>query len=567
MCAVIGCASAQNADVDSLAEVNAPSKPIVFNDEELAWIKKHQRLTVGADNHFPPFEYENSDGNIVGLAIAYLDLVAEETGLHFEVKHSNRWQALMEQASVGKIDLMSGAVPTPQRREKFYFTQPYAVFPSVIATRDDAHFVGSMRNLIGKKVAVVEGFFEEDILRNDYPKLKLVTFPTRREALYAVSTGEAYAYIGNLAIISYLIRSENFDNLQIAAPTPFNRIGLSMASTDPVLIGIIDKVLANVSPERRNSLEQEWIAVRFQEVEYLVFGKIGAGMLLVTGLAMAWVFSLKVQIRKRRRTEEQIILAKAQAERAKTQAEHAKARAEEANARKSEFMGIAAHDLKNPLGSIRGLSEMMKEDLQATENSPPALNDQIDTLETIRSAADHMLELVEELLDVEALESGAGQIESEYVSLHSILDGVVEFNRHAAAKKGIDLKYACSVEKPITHGDVGRIREILDNLVNNAVKYTPSGGVVQVWLDFVDGENMLRVTVQDEGPGLTDDDLKKLYGRFSRGSARPTGGESSTGLGLSIVKLMIEELGGVTWAENRIDRKGSLFYADFPRYV
>ncbi|WP_309400262.1 ATP-binding protein [Cerasicoccus maritimus] len=557
----------QEDSVDALTEVASPTAPIVFSKEELNWIKDHPLVTVGADNQFPPFEYKNSGGRVVGLSIAYLDLITEETGLRFQVKDSDHWQDLMQEAYKGKLDLMSGAIPTPQRQEKLHFSQPYAVFPTVIATRDDAHFVGSMSNLTGKKVAVVQGFFEEDILRNDYPNVRLAIYPTRREALYAVAHGDAFAYIGNLAIISYLIRSEKFDNLQIAAPTPFSHVGLCMASTDPVLIGIIDKVFNNIAPEKRNALEQEWVAVLNHKVEYMVLGKIGAAMLLVIGLASAWIFSLKVQIRKRRKIEEQIILAKAQAERAKAQAEFAKARAEAANARKSEFLGIAAHDLKNPLGSIRGLSELLIEDLDNIPTAENMRHGSVKTLETIRNAADHMLELVKELLDVEALESGTGQSESEYISLHTILESVVNFNRHDATKKKITLKYKNSVRNPITHGDARRIREILDNLVNNAIKYTDLGGEVQVSLDFVDQDNMLRVTVQDSGPGLSEDDLKKLFGRFSRGSARPTGGESSTGLGLSIVKMMIEDLGGNTWAENRLDRKGSLFYADFPRYV
>ncbi|MBK1857906.1 ATP-binding protein [Cerasicoccus arenae] len=552
--------------VDVLAEKNVDSTHPTFSQEEIDWIKQHPRISVGADTHFPPFEFLNNDNKIVGLAIAYLDLISEETGIKFDIRSSSRWQDLMAKAEKGDIGLLSGAVATHTRREKLYFSKPYAAFPSVIATRDDAHFVGSLSNLVGKKVAVVEGFFEEDILRRDYPELTVVTYPSRREALYAVSTKEAFAYIGNLAIISYLIRSENFDNVQIAAPTPFNRIGLSMAAKDPILISIIDKVLTNVSPEKQNSLEQNWIAVRYQNVEYLIFGKVGVGLLAIVLLSLAWIYSLKRQIKKRKISEEELSLAKSFAENAKAQAETAKARAEDANSRKSEFLGIAAHDLKNPLGSIRGLSELMLEDLQNTSLPESQLKESIETLDTIRDAADHMLELVKELLDVEALESGIGQNDEEYVMLNTVLEDVVDFNRHAAEKKSIDMKYNCSVKNPVTHGDLGRIREILDNLVNNAVKYTQPKGQILVLLDFMEHNKMLRVTVEDEGPGLSPGDQAKLFGRFARGSAIPTGGESSTGLGLSIVKLMIEEIGGRTWAENRTDRKGSRFFAEFPRY-
>jgi len=532
------------------------------------WIKAHPVVTVGADSSFPPFEYENKEGKVVGLAIAYLDLIAEDTGIQFKIKSSDRWQKFLGELEAGDIMLVSGAVATDKRKEQFHFSRPYAVFPSVIATRDDAHFIGSLKNLTGKKVAVVNGFFEEDILRQDYPQLKLVTYESRREALYAVSTGEAYAYIGNLAIISYLIRSENFDNVQIAAPTPFSRIGLSMAATDPVLIGIINKVLANVTPAKQNALEQEWIAVKYQEVEYLLFGKMGFGLLAALGVAYLWIFSLKNQIKRRKQSEADLSQAKTLAEEALTLAESAKARAEEANARKSEFLGIAAHDLKNPLGSIRGLSEMMIEEIKESPELPPARrNDTVDMLETIRGSADHMLELVNELLDVEALDSGKIHNDGEKLSLHELLRDVIEFNRHAAAKKHIKLDYQCRAQDPTILGDAGRVREILDNLINNAVKYSRPHGMVEATLRFNEDNGMLRVTVKDEGPGLTDADMKTLFGRFSRGSATPTGGESSTGLGLSIVKLMVEELHGRVWAENRTDDKGSQFHAEFPQDI
>lgn len=531
---------------------------IEFTAEELDWIAAHPIVSVGADTSFPPFEYLNEDGQVVGLSIAYLDLISEDTGIKFDVQSSEHWQDFLPKVENGEMLLLSGAVETARRKETLNFSRPYAVFPPVIVTRDDAHFVGSLRNLTGENVAVVEGFFEEDILRKDYPKLKLKTYKTRREALYAVSTGEAYAYIGNLAIVSYLIRSENFNNIQIAAPTPFTRIGLSMASADPVLIGIINKVLNNVTPSKQNELEQQWIAVRYQEVDYIVFGKLGIAILAVIAIGIAWICSLKIQVKRRLKSEEEL-------SRAKKLAEEAKSRAEEANSRKSEFLGIAAHDLKNPLGSIRGLSEVLIEDIDATELPKEKHADWADILKTIRDAADHMLELVKELLNVESLESGQEINDRESVDLTLVLKDVVDFNKHAAVKKEIKLTHVAPDYPLVTQGDFGRIREILDNLINNAVKYTKRGGEVRVELDFNENNGMFLVAVSDEGPGLTEKDMQKLFGRFSRGSATPTGGETSTGLGLSIVKLMIEELGGRTWAENRKSTKGSIFYAEFPQ--
>ncbi|MGE9295062.1 MAG: ATP-binding protein, partial [Puniceicoccales bacterium] len=533
---------------------------VELTEEEKAWIEAHPVVTVGADAEFPPFEFEDQDGNVVGLSLAYLDIITATTGLKFEIKSAKRWQNLLTEAESGELDLLAAAVPTDVRLQTLNFSQPYAVFPSVIATRENTQFVGSLRNLVGRKVAVVEGFFEEDILRKDYPSLTLVTYPSRREALYAVAHGDATAYIGNLAIISYLIRRENFDNLQIAAPTTFNRIGLCMASRDPMLISIINKGLATVTPLKQNELEQEWIAVKYQEVEYVVFGRIGIALLTVIGIGLIWNFSLNRQVMRRKKAEKELSAAN-------ESLKVAKARAEEANTQKSEFLGIAAHDLKNPLSSIRGLAELIEDDVKRDDLSPQQKNDISEMLSTIQEAANHMLHLIRELLNVERIDSGqASASANACIALGPLVEDVVEFNRPAAAKKSITIHYAKPDSSCVILGELNRLREILDNIINNAVKYSPIGATVTVDLQTSPKRKLIEVRVKDEGPGLSEDDLQKLFGRFSRGSATPTGGECSTGLGLSIVKKLVEQMKGKVSAANREDRQGSVFTVTFPEH-
>jgi PAS domain S-box-containing protein len=218
------------------------------------------------------------------------------------------------------------------------------------------------------------------------------------------------------------------------------------------------------------------------------------------------------------------------------------------NNEKNEFLGIAAHDLKNPLAGILSSAEILSryfaEDVAIQRFT-----------KMIVSASDQMLDIIKNLLDVNRIESGLVQLTIQPVNLE-ILDSVVEEYRARSAQKGIIIHYE-SPQRGTTWvlGDTQSVRQILDNLISNAVKYSPQWK--PVWVRVLhrkddDGVRVVRVEVQDEGPGLTEEDKKKLFGKFARLSAQPTGGENSTGLGLSIVKKLVELQHGRVWCESTL---------------
>ncbi|MEO0795954.1 MAG: HAMP domain-containing sensor histidine kinase [Verrucomicrobiota bacterium] len=285
---------------------------------------------------------------------------------------------------------------------------------------------------------------------------------------------------------------------------------------------------------------------------------ISVVILIVVMVILIWRLSLKYEIHQRHVAEKELTEAKATAE-------AAQGRAESANYRKSEFLGIAAHDLKNPLSSIRGMAELIEEDLESLEDLPEERKVRMTAmLGDIQDSANHMLILIRDLLNVEALESGAQQLAQACVILNPLVADVVDFNRPGAKKKGISIEFVERVEKSTFFGDATRAWEILDNLINNAVKYSPRGSTIRVEVGRKDDDSGVQVAIVDQGPGLSPNDLEKLFGRFARGSAKPTGGESSTGLGLSIVKTLVEQMYGKVWAENREESQGSIFYVEFP---
>ena len=216
-----------------------------------------------------------------------------------------------------------------------------------------------------------------------------------------------------------------------------------------------------------------------------------------------------------------------------------------ANAAKNRFLGMAAHDLRNPLASIRGLAEFL------SDGSVGSLTaEQLDLVRTILEASRSMLDLVNELLDVATIESGELKLHIKEMDLGQLATDCVAMINMEAAKKHTHV----SLEKPaaplVVKLDPAKMRQVIDNLLSNAVKFSPPGSAVQAFVSVSAPDKVCRIAVRDQGPGIPEGERDKLFKDFSRLSIRPTAGEKSTGLGLAICRKIVEAHQGTIIAEN-----------------
>lgn len=226
------------------------------------------------------------------------------------------------------------------------------------------------------------------------------------------------------------------------------------------------------------------------------------------------------------------------------------------NSEKNEFLSIVAHDLKNPLGQILGLAQLVRDD---TSLSPTEVRE---FSGDIVSSSQRMFELITNLLDINAIEQGKIRIDLSDFDIGSLVQRIVQAYVHKARQKNITLHFQLPDDPLFVYADPALTIQVLDNLISNAVKYSPHDK--SVWVDIHAAWKMpntkevrrqyngiadavICVAIRDEGPGLSSEDQKKLFGKFARLSAKPTGGEHSTGLGLSIVKKLIEAMNGCVW--------------------
>jgi len=205
---------------------------------------------------------------------------------------------------------------------------------------------------------------------------------------------------------------------------------------------------------------------------------------------------------------------------------------EQLNIVKNRFLGTAAHDLRNPLGSIQNIAEVL---LMELENQ--LTDDQMELIQMIFTQSEHMLLLINDLLDVAVIESGHLTMNFEKDSLSLFIAQRIRLMKSLASKKGQHIISDIQNSKDALF-DKDRIGQVFDNLFSNAIKFSPINSTIQIRV--YEKESYVMVDIQDEGPGLSKTDQSKLFNEFQRLSSKPTGNEKSTGLGLSIVKAIID---------------------------
>lgn len=225
------------------------------------------------------------------------------------------------------------------------------------------------------------------------------------------------------------------------------------------------------------------------------------------------------------------------------------------NDEKNNFLGMAAHDLKSPLNGALGLINLIK-------NSPEKLSiQQQEYLRYIESTVTSMKVMVTNLLDINRIEQGLNAIEPTVFTLSTTLNGLIKVSQEQADKKSIRIVVEDNNDNIVLVTDVAAFTRIVDNLLSNALKFSPPHKTI--WIKVTPREDHVAIDFTDQGPGIHPEEMSLLFGKFKKLSSRPTGGESSTGLGLSIVRELVTLLKGKIYVVSEID-KGSTFTIELP---
>jgi signal transduction histidine kinase len=224
------------------------------------------------------------------------------------------------------------------------------------------------------------------------------------------------------------------------------------------------------------------------------------------------------------------------------------------NNEKNNLIGIVAHDLKSPLNQMKGLLSIIK--LTSTTLDEETLQ-YVDMME---SSTTRLTDMIGKILDVEAIDAKKVNVTIEQINLSEILREMVERFELSAKQKQLQLLSDVNVDIHVS-ADRMYTEQVFENLISNAIKFSPPNK--KIFVNLFKNDDKAIGEVKDEGPGITEEDKKKLFGKYQKLTARPTGNEISTGLGLSIVKKFVDAMNGEIWCESE-SGKGASFFVKLP---
>jgi two-component system, NarL family, sensor histidine kinase EvgS len=525
------------------AEEKTPilNSDVVLTPQERAWLQDHPKIRLSPDPDFLPIEFIDESGKYMGIASDYINLLQKKLGIKFEILKFNNWTEVLKKTKNKESDMWGAATRTPQRLEYMLFTESFIELPAVIIVRKQVGRSLTLNDLKGMKVGVISGYGIHDHIMNNYPDLELDPLPDMKSGLNKVSFGMIDAMVANIAIASSYIEKGGLTNLRVAGESDFTyRWALATRKDWPELNSILDKALIQITAEERQVIYRKWVSL-----EHDVWGRIkniliGIGVIIFfVGVItiLYWNRSLKIQVRKR--TQE---INKKNDELQKL------------NELKNKFLGMAAHDLRNPLTSVLGFTELILEieDLEEEERKS--------YLSMISQVSKQMLNLINDLLDVSAIESGKFDIVLKSGDLKEVVDDRIKLVSLSAKSKQINITTESEGGSEIEF-DKARIAQVLDNLLSNAIKFSEPGTTIHVSL--IKSDDKVSFCVRDQGPGISEEEVEKIFGEFEKLSNSPTAGEKSTGLGMAIVKKIVDGHKGEISVQSEVG-KGTEFTISLP---
>ncbi|WP_166366028.1 bifunctional diguanylate cyclase/phosphodiesterase [Pseudomonas akapageensis] len=238
----------------------ATADALTLTTEEQAWLSDHPLLRLGVDASWPPFEYRDQEGHYQGLAADYIALIKERLGVAVQPIEPVSWTVVLEQARQGSLDLLPGIMSTPERQTYLAFTRPYLDFPIVILAHKGGPQPRNLEELYGLKIAVVENYAPHELLRSHHPDLNLVALPNVSTALQALATDQVDAVVGDLASSVWSLRQLKLDGLYVTGETPYRyQLAMAVPRDQKILIGILDKVLAEMTPAEISDIQERWV--------------------------------------------------------------------------------------------------------------------------------------------------------------------------------------------------------------------------------------------------------------------------------------------------------------------
>lgn len=525
---------------------------VSLSDAEKEWLQDHPIIKVAQDPAWPPLEYADAHGRPTGMSEDYLELIEQRLGVRFERVTGLSWQDAYEMLGRWEIDMTTSVAATSERAGFWAFTQPYLTLPVVILTRSDVLYVGSLDELSGMEVAVVDGYVAGEWIARDFPAVQLIEVATVRDGLELLQGQEVSAFVDNLLVAGHYMTELKMSDLKVAGQTPYVSAQCMAVRKDwAPLVGILQKGLDSISQAERAAIYSKWVPIRYEHgFNYTpLWWALGAFVIFAGGMFL-WVGRLMGEIRRRKRAEEALVHSEEQL------------RQSQKMEAIGQLAGGIAHDFNNLLTAILGYGELLLSGPELADS--PARKD----IKEINRAAERAAALTRQILAFSRRQA----LRPAVVSLNDVLSGLEPLLRRTL---GEDVNLVVRLESDLgqTEIDVHQFEQVLMNLAVNARDAMPAGG--QLTLETANVEldheycrahpeatpgSFVMLAVSDTGIGMDQELRSHIFEPFF--TTKPPG--TGTGLGLATVYGIVRQSGGSINLYSELG-KGTSFKIYLPR--
>ena len=529
----------------------------ILTGEEKSWLEEHGDIRIGFLNNDPAiFSRDEATEKLTGMLAEYTSYAKDCLGnqvLKFYIQEYDSYDEMTQALQNREIDMVFYAGRNPDFAEKNGYALTNTAWTySLMAVTDEKKFDEDRLYT----VAVPK---EKDALKQHiafcYPQWKLVDYDSLEDAADMVMNEKADCFlIGTSQALKY----DNERDFKSVPLTKTMEACFAVRGGEGPILSILNKTLKAMPSDMLTSALAIYDSTA-DKVTFWDFVKDNMPAFFVTAgfSSLGIIGIILVLLRKARKAETVAKLAANDTQKLNDKLEIALKKAEDASLAKTRFLNNMSHDIRTPMNAILGYAQIMEDELNGKEM--PEVSEH---LEKLQQSGNLLLSIINNVLDMARIESGRMELDENYCRIEDVWKSLFAVFDENAMKKNIALHYAMNVEHEHVLTDVTKVKEILVNILSNAIKYTPAGGSVMVDVDELpcdeSGYMIVKIRVSDTGIGMSQDYQTKIFEAFTREQNTTKSKIAGTGLGMSIVKKYVDLLGGTINVESELG-KGSTF--------